>query len=327
MKVLFLTGHRKSGTTLLSNLLDNVEGLCVYPTDLTMLYAYYPYFNNNKFSFSFKSARLKKIIKNSLKTNLSYSNTIEILNIEEFLNNFLKKVNKNNINKIDKLIKILISTYLKFFFKIFKKGNIKYFVLKETSCGYLSKQLNQWFKNIKIIQIIRDPRDNFASLKAGLNKYYNKFGEDELTLLSSTMNRLQLDFQYIKVNKKFFGNKRYKVIKYESLVTKQKKTTTELCRFLGIKYDKQILKPTILGKISEGNNFDGIKFKTISDQNLKKWRKRITPAEASVLEFFLKDIMIQNGYKISSQKHAFESIRDYYIKINQRFFFKDNFKT
>ena len=35
MKIIFLTGHRKSGTTLLSNLLDNVNGLCVYPTDLT----------------------------------------------------------------------------------------------------------------------------------------------------------------------------------------------------------------------------------------------------------------------------------------------------
>ena len=42
MKVIFLTGHRKSGTTLLSNLLDDVDGLCVYPTDLALLYAYFP---------------------------------------------------------------------------------------------------------------------------------------------------------------------------------------------------------------------------------------------------------------------------------------------
>ena len=41
VKIIFLTGHRKYGTTLLSNLLDNVNGLCVYPTDLALLYAYY----------------------------------------------------------------------------------------------------------------------------------------------------------------------------------------------------------------------------------------------------------------------------------------------
>ena len=55
MKVIFLTGHRKSGTTLLSNLLDDVDGLCVYPTDLALLYAYFPKYNNNKYSYKLRT--------------------------------------------------------------------------------------------------------------------------------------------------------------------------------------------------------------------------------------------------------------------------------
>ena len=40
---IFLTGHRKSGTTLLKSLIDGHPDINVYPTDLTLLYAYFPH--------------------------------------------------------------------------------------------------------------------------------------------------------------------------------------------------------------------------------------------------------------------------------------------
>ena len=40
----FVCGHRKSGTTLLANLLDGHPQLAVYPVDLVLLYAYFPDF-------------------------------------------------------------------------------------------------------------------------------------------------------------------------------------------------------------------------------------------------------------------------------------------
>ena len=60
MKTLFLTGHRKSGTTLLGNLFDNNEFACVYPTDFSLMYAYFPNFNNNKYTFKQKKETIKK---------------------------------------------------------------------------------------------------------------------------------------------------------------------------------------------------------------------------------------------------------------------------
>ena len=325
MKVIFLTGHRKSGTTLLSNLLDDVDGLCVYPTDLALLYAYFPKYNNNKYSYKFKHSRLKKIIFKSLKTNLEYSNTIYKFDIKKFTSMFLTKINNNNIDKIEKIIKILIQIYLKYFKKIFEKKRIKYFVLKETSCGYLAKELNSWFPKMKFIQIIRDPRDNYASLKSGLKSHYNKIGEDKLILLSSMINRLQLDFKYIDINRKKFPG-RYKIIKFENLVKKPKKTTKEICKFINIKFEKNILKPTILGKGSKGNNYEGVNFKKISKINAGNWKKRINQVETNIIEFFLRDEMLKLKYKFSLKNHDFDSIKDYYSQINQKFYFKDSYR-
>ena len=48
-KVLFITGHRKSGTSMLNNLFDGHEDFLVYPNDITILYAYFPNFIGKNF--------------------------------------------------------------------------------------------------------------------------------------------------------------------------------------------------------------------------------------------------------------------------------------
>ena len=45
--IIFLTGHRKSGTSLLQRLFDNHPDIDVYPTDLTLFYNYFPYYTMN----------------------------------------------------------------------------------------------------------------------------------------------------------------------------------------------------------------------------------------------------------------------------------------
>ena len=69
MKTLFITGHRKSGTTLLTSLFDGHDDFVVYPTDLSLMYAYFPNFNNNNYSFKVKKGRIKKILEKSLNVN------------------------------------------------------------------------------------------------------------------------------------------------------------------------------------------------------------------------------------------------------------------
>ena len=66
MKILFITGHRRSGTTLIGTLLDDANELCVYPGDISILYAYYPHYNNKKYSFRFKVNKLEKILNKTL---------------------------------------------------------------------------------------------------------------------------------------------------------------------------------------------------------------------------------------------------------------------
>ena len=94
--IIFLTGHRKSGTTLLLRLFDSHPDIDVYPTDLSLFYQYFPYYTNN---YTDRQFLIKKIIsildktinKHYLNQNLIHKDKIKILNSK--LKKKLKNIN------------------------------------------------------------------------------------------------------------------------------------------------------------------------------------------------------------------------------------------
>ena len=83
-----------------------------------------------------------------------------------------------------------------------------------------------------MINIIRDPRDNFASIKSGQKKYYSKIGLSYLQNFASVLFRSRQDLLSCFYNKK---NKNFKFITYENLVKNPKKNNEEVCSFLKVK--------------------------------------------------------------------------------------------
>ena len=287
MKILFLTGHRRSGTTLLGTLLDDVNDLCVYPGDISILYTYYPHYNNKKYSFSFKIKKLEKILKKTLKER--EKSTYKSINFNIFVKSFIAKVNYKNINNIEKLLKLLISSYLNFYSKKFKK-NVKYFVFKETSCSHLIPKLKKYFKEIKIIHILRDPRAIYCSLKSGINTYYKNISEDRTDLITSMIVRLNLDLEFKVINEKLLGKKEYKVIRYEGLVSNPQKVLKEILNFIHLKYDKKVLIPTVLGCQSLGNSYIK-KISKISTNNKNTWKKKNKHRGVEYYRIFFKKFL------------------------------------
>lgn len=314
--ILFLTGHRKSGTSMLNTIFDGHKDFLVYPNDISILYAYYPSFCLKEYSFKKKKLRLIKVIKKSLnfrKKNIFFDKY-------SFLKSFVKKLNKKNINNINLILKFLIQSFI----ASSKQKKFKYVVIKETSCSLMAEKLFNNFKNFYMIQIVRDPRDNFGSLVEGEKKYYGKRGEKRKELLASLINRSLLDFEYSVINKKKF-KKNFFVIRFEDLTQKKMITLSKICKFLNVKFNQKLLKPTIFGKPFYGNNFKKIKFNNISSINVNKWKQRIKINEASIIEFYLLRYLKIYKYKVSTIKRT-NFILEFYNWYNNRYFFYDSFK-
>ena len=318
-QILFLTGHRKSGTTMLLKLFDEHEDFLVYPNDLQFLYAYFPKFNNNKYSFNFKKKRILHILKNNFD---KIGNRDLLFKKEKFLYLISQNITKKNINNIESILRLIVQKFI----LCSKKKNFKYLVLKETSVTMHLNLLKKTFKKIKFIQLIRDPRDNFASLNSGLKKYYNKIGEDKLTLLASMIFRAKIDFDLINFNKKSLSLKQFYLLKFEDLVNKPIKEISKICKFLKVKYDKKLLFPSTFGKKFIGNSFENKKFLSISNKNVGKWTNRLKKEDIKIIEFFFKDIIKQYKYQ-SIGKINFKSISKFYNNVNLRLYFNDPYKT
>jgi hypothetical protein len=299
---IFICGHRKTGTTLMLNLLDNHPQLSVFPVDSNFFYKCYPIC----FDQNYSTEEILDVIKNGVIKQLlndydkfSSSDKADLnFNFENFQRDFME------LQTTPLSPKNLLSALSFSFKKNFKNlSTQKKWVEKTTSTEIYATDIFNWFPNAKFIHIIRDPRDNWASLKSGWNFRYEKFNESSNQLLQSLIDRGKLGMELAIHNVSLFGKERYKVIKYEDLGNKPKTIMRDICDFLNIEFDPIVLTPTIMGKPWKGNNFDGLEFNEISNVNVGNWKQRIDSKEAMLVEYHFQDLMSHFDYPLNYSLH------------------------
>jgi hypothetical protein len=318
--MIFFGGHRKGGTTLLLNLFDDHPDLCVYPQDINVLYAYHPKFTRVSVSAAERRERLRTILFRELEAGVAKWRPKKSPDVERAEQLFFEDLDDGALDDptyvLSRFAAILNAV----------TGGDKPVVFKETSCEIYADMLLDRFPDSKFVQILRDPRDNFAALKSGVTKYYGKFGEDEARTLASLINRAGLGFRYADSNQQQFGPDRYKVVRFEDLVENPEAVTRDLCEFLGITFANSLLCPSYFGVPVSGNSHEGTLFQGVSKQNKGRWRERISEREAATIEFFLEDQMEEWGYEsVFDIKQKSVASSEFYEFYNYNYFYFDRF--
>ena len=320
---IFLTGHRKSGTTLLHKLFDECKNINIYPVDISLLYAFLPCKNKELPANEWKS-RIDLVLTKSLSVieNHSIPPTNKIFKID----NFLKVLwDRNQIYEFSKE-NLILNAISEAWCAYLDLNNKLPFLIKETSQSIYSLELHKNNRNIKYIQIIRDPRDNYSSIKSGVKSYYKKMSEDEMESLASLINRARMDFLIGNQLKNSYSSW-FKCVKFEDLVHNPKTVMADLSHFLNIPFDLNFIKPTFLSKPFNGNNYQK-KIEGISTENVGRWTERISEFEVGVIEFWLQDVMKFYDYELSMTSDKASSLfADFYKWYNCRYFYRDSFNV
>ena len=233
-------------------------------------------------------------------------------------------LNNERLDNIPHIINTLMSSFNKVRWANQKIPKIN--VIKETSIEFYAKYLFDNFKDGKFIHIIRDPRDNFSALKAGVNNYYSKHGEDDKTTLASMIYRYLNGMKLAELNKKRYGSSRYLIVRFEDIVSEAESTLNIICDFLKIDFNVSLLTPTFLGIPTPGNCFEGKKFNSISSANIARWKERITAQEAQIIEFHFAGEMEKYGYKPEySSNDQIDAVSEFYKWMNYKYFYSDFF--
>ncbi|MEM7463116.1 MAG: sulfotransferase [Pseudomonadota bacterium] len=316
MKLIFLTGHRKSGTTLLHKLFDGHPGICVYPVDLGILYAYFPAFTSDPdIDDSALLQRLDEVIRHGFRRQEA---DIDDNRFSEMLEAQLKG---KDIRSKSTVLTALLGSWQEF------TGADPGFpvLIKETSQAIYFDEFLSAFPEMRMVNLLRDPRDNFSAIKAGVTKHYSKLGEGDLESLASLINRARMDFRAGMSNAaetpSAFCN-----LRFEDLAADPEKTMQNLVEFLDISFDETLLKPTIQGKNFAGNSYDGLKFGGVSTQNVGRWRERISEKEAMIIEYWMESEMKSAGYEtVFPVKDCKKAFGEFYAWYNSNYFFRDAF--
>jgi len=325
MKYIILTGHRKSGTTLLHRLFDNHPGLNIYPVDISLLYAYYPCWTNKKLSTKKLKDRFSLVVQKSTSelTDQKILKDGKKFDPNTFLKILWKNYNPADLVQPNLIMDAVSNSYCEYL----ELDKSLPFVFKETSQVINLKRILSKNTNVKMLQIIRDPRDNYAAIKDGVSNYYRNMGEDEMESLASVLNRTKLDLElaWREIQNK---SSNFFTIHFEQLTANPKKILKKITKDLQIEWHKNLTSPTFLGDKFDGNNHTGDKFKGISSNNVGRWKERISKNEACIIEGWLADTMTHWGYHLQySHNEHVEALSEFYAWYNCKYFFSDSFSV
>lgn len=282
---------------MLLSLFDSHPQLSVYPPDSGFFYAYYPIYDTDEKTDEEKLQRIIEVFYRNFLLDLEVVSKKSAKNYpkEKLAHDFLEVMEGQECSPANLLMSAILA---------WEQNNprghredLKGWIEKTTSTEIYATEVFRWFPNAKFIHLIRDPRDNFGSLKSGWESKYKSHNDSLERLLQSLLDRGGLGLRLAKVNQQKFGEDRYKVIRYEDLTTNPRPMMQELAEFCDVEFFDSLLQPTYYGFPWEGNNFDGLKFDKPSSANVGRWKERISTHEEMVIEFYLQREMLALGYQ------------------------------
>ncbi len=324
LPLIILTGHRKSGTSLFHRLFDGLDSIQLYPVDFSILYAYFPCFtDNHTLDDSALRTRLMRVLEQSLQAVQQYYPQA-FSGQHAFLDLVQQKISAIDLRDKTQVISAVCEAWS--LSQSFIPGAAP-FMFKETSQSVYFDELRQRFKQLKMISIIRDPRDNFAAIHSGIAHYYSRLGEAHVEALSSHINRARMDLMSARINQQLSPDA-FLAIQFEQLVAEPETTMRQVADFLQIEFDPRMLTPQINGQAYCGNNYDGKTFSGISSQHVGAWKHRIDEADAKIIEYWMADEMAHWGYACAyTRQQSQQQFAQFYARYNCRYFFHDSFAT
>lgn len=155
-------------------------------------------------------------------------------------------------------------------------------------------QIFSAYPGAKVIHMMRDPRDRFASAKTRWKNMKGMAGAGTAMWLQSA--------KLAKRNQRFYPEQ-YQIIRYETLVAQPEKTLREVCQFIDEPYDPQMLtmkgSPRLLEKGSN-SSYGKREPGKISTDSIARYRKILDPADIAFIQSLAFRDMNQYDYALDN---------------------------
>jgi hypothetical protein len=153
------------------------------------------------------------------------------------------------------------------------------------------------FPAARIIHMIRDPRDRYASSKTRWRRR-GGIGAGTAEWLASA--------RLAERNERRFPG-RYRVVRYETLVADAEETLRDICAFLGVTFDTEMLRMRNGGRFTEtggnssyGTRHDGV----VSPSSVGRYRSVLTAEQVAFVQLLANREMLRFGYPLDEHRSS-----------------------
>ena len=289
---IFITGAWRSGTTLISRMLNNHPDL-----EITYDTVHFMRFSYNRYNPIKDKKNVKKLIIDTTKR------LLERYNLKISPDEVLKIIdNKYNYEKIyDSLMKVFL----------LQKNKKKIWGEKTNLAWTKVPDFFKMYPKGRVLHIVRDPRAVLHSWKKFTKAPKNDYLDSILNCYDSMSKGI--------IYKEKYKQKRYQIIKYEDLVTNPERQLKTICKKFKIKFDKKMINANLFTDMHQNKwqaNTIYKKMRGISKTAINRWNKGLYDWEIYLTETILSNLLSYFNYKISKQnkKIPIETIVDNIMK-------------
>ena len=278
----FIVGNSRSGTTMMSRVFGNHPEIHVF----------------NELHF-FGNLEGRKLNNTALAK--------ELLDVER--SNFLKKVsNDEHWEEVETMLidpTSKVEVFQQFLTYETTKNNASVAVCQTPTNIYHLDKILESFDEVKVINMVRDPRDVLLSQK---NKWKRKFlGANEIPFFELLRARFNYHPYTISkmwntaVNRGCVKHQNVQTIKFEDLLQRPEKTIRDLCEFLGVSFSSSMLQVANIGSSSKQDQA----VEAIDASKVFKWKKGgLSKSEIIISEKVNREIINRLGYEKSNMSFS-----------------------
>jgi len=290
----FICGHPKAGTSLITALLDGHPAVVAYPEETLFFRRFLPAIKGKSFDDQVKLAEellihifeWKQVDPPAHQKNYPDRDYSDIP---------FAKVRKAMINALPgehAKPKDFLNAAIFAFGMVtgLLDEHSKHWVEKSPYNEVYAETIFQWWSDAKCIHILRDPRDNYVS-------YHRK--QPDWSLKAFAWNWVR-SAQAGLANRERYGCGRYLLIRFEDLLRNPEESMQQVAVFLGLSWDDALLQPTRVGDAWRGNSMFEQKYQAISTDPIGRWKKHINPFDLALLQTICGKVMSQVEYEIAA---------------------------
>lgn len=298
----FIIGAGRSGTTLLTAVLNAHPNICCTPEVKPVMTFYTPYAQQKKLSESivtdfhyFLQLRYKAALK---KKHDSGRNLFD----KQWFDDLQTQLPQFSYANFAKYILLSLNPFQK------NTDDIKVLIDKNPTYTFCTEELIKLYPQAKFLIAVRDYRSYYLSQKQNIdNTLFSRFLNK-----SAAANAYFWQLHYLEINRlQQQYPQKVMLVPYEKMVSDKENLLKEICSFLDIPMNDAMIQhnqnETAQKRLQDTQNDESLNEyekrkkenlgKTIFTDRLEAWKNELTPAEISSCEAICGEIGTQFGYQ------------------------------